>query len=74
MPFALAVFQCNSAVLRVAFFVRLVANLIVCLVVGSLYVQLTASGTTVSLLSPSRPLAACGLFAPAAGSSGSQLQ
>ena len=70
IPFALAVFRCYSAVLCVALFVHLVANFIACLVVGSLYVLSLASGTTVSLRSPSRPSAACGRFASAAGPSG----
>ena len=56
-------------------FVWLVSGCIVCLVVGILYVQSVASGTTVSLRSPSRALRArvralrarCGPFGPAGG-------
>ena len=53
-------------------FVWLVPNSIFCLVVGILYVESLAAGTTDSLRSPSQPSAACGRFAPATGPSGLQ--
>ena len=73
IPLALSHFQCIIAVLCVPYFVRLVPGCIACLVMGILYVLCIASGTTVSLRSPSQPSAACGRFAPAAGPSGPHL-